>query len=214
MTSEVRAFAPGDRDAVREISYLTGLMGEPVDHFWRHQASWADVWTAYYTDNEPESLSVATVDNSVVGYLAGCIDTSKMRPTTDEAISTAMIRHGLFLRPGTGPFFLRAMVDSWRDRGRPAGELNDPRWPSHLHIDLLPEARGTGLADALMDRWLSQCRDRRSPGCHLATLVENRRARAFFERFGFTDRGTVLPVPGLRGNDGERLHQVVMIKSL
>jgi hypothetical protein len=45
-------------------------MGESAESFWRHKESWADLWTSYYTDQEPESLYVATMDDSVAGYLA------------------------------------------------------------------------------------------------------------------------------------------------
>jgi hypothetical protein len=68
----IRAYQPADRGAVRDISFRTGFMGESAAPFWRHAESWADVWTSYYTDREPESLSVGTIDGRVVGYLAGC----------------------------------------------------------------------------------------------------------------------------------------------
>jgi hypothetical protein len=79
----VRSFRPADRAAVRDISYRTGFMGESAESFWRHKESWADLWTSYYTDQEPESLHVATMDDAVVGYLAGCRNTAAMRPNID-----------------------------------------------------------------------------------------------------------------------------------
>lgn len=209
----VRSYEPGDRAAVRSISFRTGFMGETAASFWRHEASWADVWTSYYTDREPESLSVATQGGTVVGYLAGCRDTATMHPTTDELIAAAMRRHWLIFRPGTAGFFFRAALDAVRDRNRSGGEFIDARWPAHLHIDLLPAARGTGLAAALMSRWLDQLRDDGSPGCHLATLVENSRAARFFEMSGFRAFGSPRPVPGMRSASGGRLHQQVMVWS-
>jgi GNAT superfamily N-acetyltransferase len=103
------------------------------------------------------------------------------------------------------------MLDTLRDRKRASGDFIDLRWPAHLHIDLLPAARGTGRGGALMERWLDQLRRAGSPGCHLATLVENTRARAFFSRFGFRNHGDPSPVPGMRGTGGERLHQQIMV---
>ena len=212
-TTGVRAYEPRDRAAVRAISFQTGLMGESAGPFWRHAESWADVWTSYYTDREPESLSVATIDGAVVGYLAGCRNTATMRPTTDELIGAAIRKHWLILRPGTAGFFVRAMADAVRDRPRASGDFIDERWPAHLHIDLLPAARGTGLATVLMSRWLGSLRSTRSPGCHLATLAENGRARAFFVKTGFRDHGQPTPVPGMRSASGGRLHQQIMVWS-
>jgi hypothetical protein len=186
-------------------------MGESVESFWRHAESWADVWTWYYTDREPASLHVATLDEVVVGYLAGCLDTAAMRPTIDELLASAVLRHALFVRPGTAGFLYRAMIDGLRDRPRASGQFLDRRWPSHLHIDLKSDARGTGLAGMLMARWQAQLLETGSPGCHLATLVENRRAHAFFEKAAFRDHGSPTLVPGMRTAGGERLHQQVMV---
>jgi hypothetical protein len=71
----IRKFAAGDREAVEDICYLTGYMGEPADRYWRHKPSFVEVWTSYYIEHEPESLYVATKDGSVVGYLTGCMNT-------------------------------------------------------------------------------------------------------------------------------------------
>ena len=126
---DVRGFVAGDREAVRDISYRTGFMGESAESFWRHKDSWADLWTSYYTDREPQSLYVATMDDSVVGYL----DTAAMTPSTE--------------------------------------------------------------------RWLDRLREVDSPGCHLLTLLENRRALRFFEKMGFRKHGDPTLVGGMRGKD-------------
>lgn len=96
-------------------------------------------------------------------------------------------------------------------RQRASGEFIDPRWPAHLHIDLLPVARGSGLGAALMERWLDQLKESNSPGCHLLTLLENRRALSFFEKMGFRRHGDRTLVAGMRGKGGERLHQQIMV---
>jgi GNAT superfamily N-acetyltransferase len=198
----VRSFEPADRAAVRDISYRTGFMGESAESFWRHKESWADLWTSYYTDQEPESLQVATMDDAVVGYLAGCRNTAAMRPNTEELTKTVIRRHWLLFRPGTAGFLYRGLLDSLRDRERATSDFIDPRWPAPLHIDLLPAARGTGLGAALIERWLQQLREAASPGCHLLTLVENTRALKFFEKSGFRNHGNPALVGGMRGKRG------------
>ena len=91
-----------------------------------------------------------------------------------------------------------------------AGELSDPRWPSHLHIDVMPVARGTGAAARLMELWFERLREGGSPGCYLQTSAENHRAVAFFERVGFRRYGDNPVVPGMR-YAGERMHQQTMV---
>jgi ribosomal protein S18 acetylase RimI-like enzyme len=150
----------------------------------------------------------------VVGYLAGCMDTAAMTPSTDELMKAVIRKHWLILfRPGTAGFLYRGLFDGIRDRERASGDFIDPRWPAHLHINLLPAARGTGLGAALMERWLDQLKEADSPGCHLLTLVENTRALSFFEKMGFRKHGDPTLVAGIRGEGGERLHQQIMVWS-
>jgi ribosomal protein S18 acetylase RimI-like enzyme len=210
----VRPYRPQDRDAVRRICFETGFMGEPCDWYWRDFESFADMWTAYYTDREPETLFVAVDDNDrVLGYVAGCVDTANA-PSMREALGRHLYRRFLLYRPGTAGFLWRGMLDSLRDRNGNDGELRDPRWPSHLHIDLLPEGRGQGVGAALMDEVIERFQARGSPGCHLSTLDENVGAIAFFESQGFSRHGPRLPVAGMRTRDGKRMSSQLMTRSL
>ena len=212
-TTGVRKYVEEDKAAIEDICYLTGYMGDSAERFWRHKQSFVTVWTSYYLNQEPESLYVATNDDVVVGYLTGCIDTS-FAPKFDDVVSSQIIKHGLLLRPGTAGFFWRGMLDSIKDRKAARVDFTDERWPSHLHINLLPVARGKGLGRVLMERWFDQLRNSGSPGCHLSTLVENTRAVSFFERMGFKCYGEPALAPGVRGPAGERIHQQIMVQSV
>ncbi|MGW4404745.1 GNAT family N-acetyltransferase [Nonomuraea sp. NPDC004702] len=120
-----------------------------------------------------------------------------------------MRTYRLVFRPRPAAFFARSPADlAWAAlRGQPgAGEFADARWPAHPHINVAPEARGTGSAGGLMTRWLDRLRKAGSPGCRLQTLVENTRAVRFFERMGFAEHGPAPPVPGLR-HHGRRVHR-------
>jgi ribosomal protein S18 acetylase RimI-like enzyme len=57
-TVEVRPYEPADRAAVREICFLTGYLGEPVDWLWPDRESFADMF-ASGVDVEPSSAYVA-----------------------------------------------------------------------------------------------------------------------------------------------------------
>lgn len=208
----VRPYAPRDRAAVRRICHVTGFMGDPADWYWRHADSFADIWSGYYTDEEPDSCFVAVRGDDVVGYLAGCVDT-RTAPSTSRALGRAALRYGLFVRPGTARFLWRGVADSLRD-GAPEELVDDPRWPSHLHINLAPEGRGAGAGSALMTAWLARLAALGSPGCHLGTMLENRRAVAFFQRHGFVQHGAPQLAPGMRTRTGERMHVLFMVHAL
>ncbi len=216
----VRPYETKDRSAVRYICYVTGYMGEPIDWQWKDARSIADTFTGYYTDKEPESaLVVENRDGEVVGYLLGCVD-SRRAPTPEKVIIRHVFTRGIAFMPGTAGFVWRSAWDIVTDAitgkiGLSDRKLErDPRWPAHLHIDLLPETVGRGVGSALMKIWLDRLRYMKVPGCHLGTLAENHRAIAYFEAMGFRKEGNNPPVPGERTRDGKRLHSQLMVQEL
>ncbi len=55
----IRPFRPEDRPAVREICAATGLLGDDIRRLFPEPDFFADLFTSYYTDLEPESCLVA-----------------------------------------------------------------------------------------------------------------------------------------------------------
>jgi ribosomal protein S18 acetylase RimI-like enzyme len=207
----VRAVVEADR---QELAGIFGRAGEgsPTASLWGHEASEREVYLGAYMDRVPEYLSVAEMDGALVGYLAGCPDTSLVGSESERLVS-AIRKHRLYVKPAPLAFLLRAAADSvaaWARRRPTAGDFVDDRWPAHLHIDLVPEARGRGLGSALMARWQGQLTEMRSAGCHLQTAAENTQAVAFFERCGFRRHGPTPVVPGARFEGGP-LHEQVMV---
>lgn len=213
MELRVRPYQARDRAAVREICHETGYMGEPAAWFWRDRESFADLFSGYYTDREPHSAFVAEGDGRVVGYLLGCVDSGQATPSA-AILRRHLVRRRLALRPGTAGFFWRSLWDLCRDRRLPPEAVRDPQWPAHLHIDLLPKARGHGVGGALMRHWLERLARLASPGCHLGTFHQNTNAIAFFERMGFRRYGEPQRVPGFRLRSGGRMHVQFMVRSL
>lgn len=214
----VRPYEPRDRATVRRICHLTGFMGEPADWMWRDQPSFADTFSGYYTDREPESALVAELDGQVVGYLLGCRDS---RRATNPAVVVGrhILRRGIAFRPGTAAIIWRSVADVVGDLVRRRVSVHDytfedPAFPAHLHINLLPEARGRGAGGRLVRRWLDQLRVAGVAGCHLQTMAENHDAVAFFEALGFRRTGDPVPAPGERTRSGERTHIQRMVLDL
>ena len=214
----VRPYEPSDRGRVRHVCFATGFMGEPVDWQWRDAESFSDVFSAYYTDVEPQSASVVEIDGVVCGYLLGCIDSRAARNPARIA-GRHIVRRGIAFRPGTAGMIWRSVGDVIGDLARRRVRMadldfDDERWPAHLHIDLLAEARGHGAGQALVRGWLTELRMRQVRGCFLQTMAENTRAIRFFEAMGFERHGGPILVPGMRQRDGSRLHIQAMVQDL
>jgi ribosomal protein S18 acetylase RimI-like enzyme len=211
----IRPYEPRDRARVRRICYLTGYMGEPVDWLWRDEESFAELFTAYYTDAEPESAFVAEADGVVHGYLLGCVDSSRVWNPAKVFLGQ-VARRQIAFRPGTAAMVWRSLGDVFS--GALKGNLPVPvqkgEWPAHLHIDLLAPIRGLGVGAALIRGWLEVLEGLSVPGCHLETIGENYKAISFFESVGFAKHGRLHMAPGLRSPSGERHTVQLMARSV
>ena len=75
------------------------------------------------------------------------------------------------------------------------------RYPSHLHINLLPRLQASGHGSELTKTLIADLRAQGSPGVHLHVPQGNRRAPGFYRHFGFTELSATsaeLPAPDLR----------------
>ncbi len=212
----IRPYEGRDRAAVRHVCHVTGYMGEPAAWMWRDVESFADLFTSYYTDAEPQSALVVDLDGVVAGYLLGCVDsTTAWNPAS--IFGRHFVRRGIGFRPGTAGMVWRSFGDvavAAVRRRLPPVTFSDERWPAHLHIDLLPQARGLGVGAMLVRRWLDSLRAGGVPGCYLETLGENHGAIAFFESTGFRRHGSLSAAPGLRSPTGQHHTVQVMVQSL
>ena len=76
---------------MRRVCVATGYMGDPIAWQWRDPESFADLFTAHYTDREPESSMVAELDGRVVGYLLGCRDSAAVASRAGMSLSCCML---------------------------------------------------------------------------------------------------------------------------
>jgi hypothetical protein len=209
----IRKYRAQDRSRVRTICYDTGYMGSSPSFCYRDVESFADMFSAYYTDCEPEHAWVVerTTDGLVVGYLLGCID-SRRAWNPWLVAARHMVRRGLLFRPGTAGYYVRRIADMIRDRGvhRPTIDLD--RYPAHYHINTLPEARGYGFQ--LHQAWIAHLRSVGVPGLHGEMIAENKHTMAIGERLGYRREGSPYLLPGLRDPEGRRLHGQVMVLDL
>lgn len=182
----VRPYRPHDREAVLQIGADTAFFGAPIETYLDDRRIFMDGFYAYYTDYEPQHAWTAVCGGRVVGFLTGCTDTRAYQRVLLNIMVPRMLARLVRRRYRVGRktlvYFMR-LAQSRLQPGSPTADLE--RYPAHLHINLLPEARGRGLGERLMQSYLQQLAGLGVGGAHLHTTSYNRAACHLYERLGF-----------------------------
>jgi len=182
---EMRAFQRDDLDDLYRICLATGAGGDAA---YRDPQLVGHVYAAPYALLSPRSVFVVEDANGVGGYVLGAPDTRTFEarleaewwPSLREIYSDPSDTP----RAGWSPDQL--MMYRIHHPHHTANEIVE-RYPSHLHINLMPHLRGRGLGQKLMDEWLRTMREMGSRGAHLAVGAANLRAIRFYRACGFCE---------------------------
>ncbi len=184
MITIIRNYKKSDREAVREICCQTAFMGDPLEIFFANKKIFADIWTKYYTDYEPESIFVAEEDGKVVGYITGCLNEEIYDKIFSKYILPELIKSFLKLRVifnnKNFKFFFNSLKSSI------LGEFKLPDIPdckAHLHINVTKAARKKGVGKKLMLRFFKYLKDNKIKKVELSTTSEQ--GAKFFKAMGF-----------------------------
>jgi ribosomal protein S18 acetylase RimI-like enzyme len=188
----IREVSADDREAVARICRVTGWGGDDATGRYGDDDVLADVYATPYLEH-PTGFGVVLVDDegSVVGYLIGTTDTA--------AFSAWFVSDWWPRRSGSKEPRTEADASLFRAATDPRRMIisNIARYPAHLHIDLLEEARGAGAGRRLVEAALALLGERGVRGVHLVVGASNTGAVAFYERTGFTAfLDDVASVPG------------------
>jgi len=185
----IRPLRRSDRRSVRDICVATAWLGEGGDGHIPDDWIWAEFWTRYFTDREPQnSFALCGVgDGRVAGYLIGTSDVRRFDryiPFLIPGIVLRAIRKRLIRRRET-----RAAVASML-KSIAGGEMSISPvmvrdYPATMHIDLLGEARGRGYGARLYELFEGQMRSLGVAGIHARTLSVNRPISRFLGNTGF-----------------------------
>ena len=183
----IRSYKPQDLGALYDICLETGDIGEDAKQLYDDPKLLGQLYAAPYAVLEPDLTFVLEDSKGVCGYILGALDSK----TFYERLETEWFPplREQYPKP-TGD------EESWTRDERLINQFYDPytgdaelmkRYPSHLHIDLLPRAQGSGNGRALMETFLAALREKGSPGVHLGTSPQNVRSEKFYLKLGFTE---------------------------
>ncbi len=183
----IRLYHPDDLDALYRICLETGDTGEDATRLYGNPKLLGELYAAPYPTREPDLTFVLEDDVGACGYVLGTLDT-KAFDTWMEEVWFPPLRER-YPKPGGD-------AEGWTKDQRIIGEFYEDRsenddllteYPSHLHIDLLARAQGSGNGRALMETFLAALKEKGSSGVHLGTSPQNVRAERFYLKMGFQE---------------------------
>ncbi|MBE7559568.1 hypothetical protein HS125_11675 [bacterium] len=179
----VRPYRPTDRDAVRDICCRTACRNLGCEEFFSDRELFADYFTRYYTDFEPESALVAEMNGRTVAYLTGARDSRRFLRYMSFRIMPALLGRlawrwllGRYRRSRDRRFLRWLFLKSWRE----AVSVPLGRFPAHFHINLLAEASNRSLHSRMARAFVEQLE---RAGCtHLHALLLEPRDGSVYQR--------------------------------
>ena len=213
----VRSYRRADRQAVRDLCAHNCWMGEYRPECIPDDWTWAEFWTRYFTDRESRHCWVVerSADGAVLGYLTGTSD-ARMADAYAKWIMPGIVWHVIrhrLIRERDSRRAIWAMVRSMfrGEMGLPHGLARE--YPATMHINLLAEARGRGLARQMVDLFLDAMRAAGVPGVHGQILSLNARTARFNEKLGMrlADRR---PITAFRHVESQPIEQLTYVMKL
>lgn len=188
----IRPFQVEDTDALYEVGLRTGNEGADASGLVTDRRLIGHLYVGPYLALEPELAWVLADDTGPIGYVLGALDTRRFEQRCEQAWWPALRTQ--YPDPSTRPGWSGLKAAS------PDGELAYlihhpeltpaevlPGYPSHLHIDLLPQGQGRGYGRKMIDTLLAALIAAGSPGVHLGVGAANERAIGFYRALGFQE---------------------------
>ena len=183
----IRPFEPRDLDRLYEICLRTGASGQDATDLVGDPTLFGALYAAPYGVLEPEhALVLDDGAGTPLAYVLGALDTRRFEARCEaEWWPGLRDRHPI----GSGANDLDELLIGMIHQPHLAGDEAEA-YPSHLHIDLLPDVQGQGWGRRLMTGMEQLLAADGSPGVHLGTSVRNERAIAFYRHLGYDELGS------------------------
>jgi ribosomal protein S18 acetylase RimI-like enzyme len=187
--ARIRPYRPRDLDALYQVCLQTGRNGDDATSLYRDPWLIGHVHAAPYGIFQPSLAFVAQDDAGVGGYILGALDTESFEERLERDWWPRL--RGRYPDPPAD-----VPQEEWTADQRKAHQIRHrfpsrpeaaARYPSHLHIDIVPRLQGGGSGRRLMAALTGALREQGSPGVHLGVHAANTRAIGFYRHVGFTE---------------------------
>lgn len=174
---------PDDLDGLYDVCLRTGDAGSDATGMLRDGRLYGHLYAAQYLRFEPACALVAEAGGVVAGYALAALHTEQFEARLEAEWWPAL--RAAYPLPGEGTDLERHLIAQLHHPS-PTPPALTHRYPSHLHIDLLPVLQGRGVGRTMISTLLERLRELGSTGVHLGVDQRNHRAIGFYEHLGFT----------------------------
>ena len=184
----IRSYRPGDEPGANHVCFKTGDYGKDGEPFYREDPdALGRIFVEPYLAYEPKFALILEDGQGVCGYAMGALDSRVFFDRYEREWRPGLCSR--FPEPTGDPASWSRVQTVYSWYHHPDYFMPEPydRYPSHLHIDLLPRAQGRGFGRRMLGEVMDRLRACGSPGAHLGVSVP--------KRCGFR----VLQTPGFRG---------------
>lgn len=186
----VRPFATPDTGDLYSVCLRTADAGGDATHLHSDPDLPGHVWLGAYLALAPELAWV--IDDGrdrALGYVVGALDTETFEESCEQSWWPDLRARfpETAARSLTATEADQALVRRIHHPQPPPRQIVEDH-PSHLHIDLLPEAQGSGLGARLIDTQCAALAEHGSNGVFVGVAATNAHALGFYRHVGFVDR--------------------------
>lgn len=184
----IRPAQPGDESGAYYVCLKTGDNGQDGEPYYRDDPdALGRIYVGPYLALEPELSLILDDVNGICGYAFGAFDSRTFYARYESEWRPHLCAR--FPEPAGDPASWTRLEQVYHAYHHPDYFCPEPydRFPSHLHIDLLPRAQGRGNGRRMLDQIMDTLRARGSPGAHLGASALNSRAIGFYQRLGFRE---------------------------
>jgi ribosomal protein S18 acetylase RimI-like enzyme len=184
----VRNSRKGDEPGAYHVCLKTGDFGKDGESFYREDPdALGRVFVGPYLAYEPELSLILEQAGKVCGYALGAFDSRSFYRRYELEWRPDLCAR--FPDPQGDPSKWTRVQEMYRSYHHPEYFYPEPyeAYPSHLHIDLLPHARGKGFGRRMLESIMARLRQRGSPGAHLGVSAFNMPAFKFYQHLGFQE---------------------------
>ena len=179
----IEAAGPHDLPGAYRTCLLAGDAGQDATALYRDPDLLGHVYVGPYIARGTGTQLVIVDEEGAAGYLLSADDTLRFEEWAEDVWWPPLrVRYPIRDDGSRDAELIRLIHEPERTQPEIAHAF-----PAHLHIDLQARARGTGLGRALIERLLSELRDREVAGVHLGVDTDNANAIGFYEHLGFRE---------------------------